>query len=388
MKRQAPQDAGQGSGVLLVSKFYPPTPGGIENVVAQQARMLRDSGYKVTVLCHSGQRCWRTYSEWREDIRVIRCGCWGQLFSLPLAPALPWWLWRQARCHQLLCPHLPNPLVSLLCLLLPRRLPMAIYWHSDIIKQKRLKQLVQWWQRRLCRRAAAIMTSSANLARHSQVLPEFANKIHIVPLGVDTASPTCLPAPPPELADRQGPFALFLGRLCYYKGLDVLLAALEQLPSEARNFPLVIAGDGPLKHYLQQKLHSGCYPQVQFIERYVSDAEKQWLLKEAAFLLFPSTEASEAFGLVQLEAMRYGVPVINTHLPTGVPSVSLHEQTGLTVPPHDAAALAAAISRLINSPHLRRRLGQQAKSRVQRYYSLQQAQNALYHVYNQVLTKT
>jgi glycosyltransferase involved in cell wall biosynthesis len=85
---------------------------------------------------------------------------------------------------------------------------------------------------------------------------------------------------------------------------------------------------------------------------------------------FPSHLRSEAFGIVQLEAMAAGLPVVNARIPSGVPGVSVDGLTGVTVPPGDPAALADALNRLLDDPMLGARLGSAGRHRVAERYSL------------------
>ena len=86
--------------------------------------------------------------------------------------------------------------------------------------------------------------------------------------------------------------------------------------------------------------------------------------------VLPSVARSEAFGLVQIEAMAFGKPVINTKLPSGVPYVSLDQVTGLTVPPEDVHKLAQAMQYLAEHPDERREMGVRARLRMKKMYRI------------------
>ena len=109
-------------------------------------------------------------------------------------------------------------------------------------------------------------------------------------------------------------------------------------------------------------------------------ARKVIATQECDFLVLPSVANSEAFGLVQLEAMVYGKPVINTSLPTGVPHVSLDGETGLTVPPESETALAKAMQTLISDADLRSRYGAAAKKRVETVFAEDVVMQQVYDV--------
>ncbi|MCU5783449.1 group 1 glycosyl transferase [Alcanivorax balearicus MACL04] len=365
--------------ILLVNKFYDPTIGGVESVVKQHAAFLREQGHEVTVLCCSDRFAVHTLVEEHNGVRVVRCASFGTFMSMPLAPALSLHLLRLLFWSELVIYHLPFPLATVSALFQPVRRPVIVFWHSDIVQQKRLKPIVQFFQRALCRRARRVLTTSPQLLEFSEVIRDFRDKAAVVPLSVPTggrsiAAPDCRPTGLPELPER---YALFLGRLCYYKGVDVLLKALSDLSKSGNPFPVVLVGDGPLKTDVEAAIQGHDLPQVIFIDRHVDEAEKHWLLANAWFLLFPSTQPSEAFGIVQLEAMYHGVPVINTSLPTGVPWVSQDQETGLTIAPDDVPALTRAFLHLMENPSTRERWAKNAVARVCDHFSDDRASELL-----------
>ena len=100
--------------------------------------------------------------------------------------------------------------------------------------------------------------------------------------------------------------------------------------------------------------------------------------------VLPSVANTEGFGLVQLEAMACGKPVVNTNLPTGVPYVSVDGETGITVPPGDSLAIAAAVNRLLGDPDLRRRLGENGRRRVENGFTRQRMVEKVLDLYRRL----
>ena len=98
-----------------------------------------------------------------------------------------------------------------------------------------------------------------------------------------------------------------------------------------------------------------------FINRFVSEGEKNFLLQRADALIFPSTNSGEAFGIVQLEAMRSGLPIINTNLNTGVNYVGRADYNALTIEPEDTRSLKFAVKRLTSDKALRRQLSENSR---------------------------
>jgi rhamnosyl/mannosyltransferase len=190
----------------------------------------------------------------------------------------------------------------------------------------------------------------------------------LIPLGLDPDryQPTAgaLARAAALRAGARRPVLLFIGRLVPYKGIDVLLRALPDLDAQT-----VIVGDGPLRGALEAKVRElGLGDRVQLTGE-VSDNERLAWLHACDAVVLPSTTRQEAFGMVQLEAMFCARPVVSTDLPTGVPWVNLHGETGLIVRAGDTSSLRAALQRLIADPHLRQSLGAGARARALKIFT-------------------
>ena len=161
---------------------------------------------------------------------------------------------------------------------------------------------------------------------------------------------------------------LFIGRLVWYKGCDVLLKAFQSM--KQKNCRLILIGSGVLEMELRQLAASLGLTHVEFMGR-VSEKEKMRQIEMCDFLVLPSVSKAEAFAVVQIEAMAFGKPVINTALPSGVPDVSIDGVTGITVKPKSVRGLARAMDTLAEDEELRRMYGSNALQRVQEKYTQQ-----------------
>jgi rhamnosyl/mannosyltransferase len=290
---------------------------------------------------------------------VVRVGTLARAWSVSLSPGLARELWRERFDCVVL--HEPNPPAgTLLALRTPA--PHLIVWHhSEIVRPGWANATYGPVQRALYRRAARVIVAAPPLAAGGNLAA--ARRVEVVPYGI--ALEPLLTAPPPGNGDLAGalarlpsPRVLFVGRLVYYKGLSVLLEAMA-----ATRASLVVAGDGPLEPALRARVAAlGLEGRVGFFPG-LPDEDVRRLYRACDVFVLPSTERTEAFGLVQVEAMASGLPVVSTDVPTGVPWVNEDGVTGLIVRRDDPAALAAGLDRLLADAPLRAALGRAGRRR-------------------------
>jgi rhamnosyl/mannosyltransferase len=260
--------------------------------------------------------------------------------------------------------HTPNPMMLLGLAMASPQTPLVITHHSDIIRQRILRLALRPFEWGVYGRAGAIVTNSPPYAEGSTLLQRHAVQVHTLPMGIDlqpylNPAPAVLKRAADLKAEHGSPLWLSVGRCVYYKHYHIAIAALAQTPGK-----LMIVGYGPMRGSLERQAKDLGVADRIIWRDYLNREELAAAYRAATALWFPSGARSEAFGLVQVEAMASGCPVINASIPaSGVPWVSRHEESGLTVPVGDAAALAAAARRLVEEPGLRNRLSQGAVKR-------------------------
>jgi rhamnosyl/mannosyltransferase len=356
--------------ILHLSKFYPPDPGGLEQVVAHLAEGAARRGHEVRVVAATGSGWLRDPGKRiteppRRQVVVVRIPTHGVVWSQPLAPG---YVAAARSPADVVYVHHPHPLADLAVLLGPRR-PTVILHHSDVQRQRAARLVYGPLAGLVARRAAAVVVATRSHLAHARDLgPAGRAKARVIPFGVDLTRFAPWPTaqrppgfPPPE----RGPVGLFVGRLVSYKGLDVLVRAVR-----GTRLNLVIVGSGPLRATLARWIADAGVGDRVILAGEVPDAALPGFYQAADYVVLPSTTPAEMFGVTLLEAMACARPVVNTALPTGVSEVSLPETTGLQVPPGEVEALQRAMLRLAADADLRRTLGEAGRRRVQEHFGL------------------
>jgi len=362
--------------VLQVGKFFPPYRGGMETYLKHLCDELRGSVDLEVLVANTAAR---TVREQVDGVPVTRVASLGTVRSMSLAPGYAGFLARAAA--DVVHLHAPNPVaeVALLASSLARRARVVVTWHSDVVRQRWLGRLHRPIARWLLARADAICVASPNHVRSSALLPAFGAKCRTCTFGVDLASLRADDAAVASVRARYGerPLVLGVGRLVAYKGFDVLVEAMRGVDAT-----LLLVGDGPLRAALAARIAACGLGDRAFLVGAVDDLGAYFAACDVFAL--PSVQRSEAFGIVQLEAMAFRKPVVSTRLGTGVEWVNVDGTTGLTVPPGDAAALRDALARLVADPALRARLGAAGRRRVEQEFTTARAAESVLAVYREV----
>jgi rhamnosyl/mannosyltransferase len=320
---------------------------------------------------------------------TVRAASYGVVASVAVAPSMPAIARRLHREHRFDIVHLhfPDPLGQLTAMSLPRAVKRVISWHSDIIKQRTALALYRPFLDAFVREADAIIGASPqHFSASQQMAAGKAGQIReVIPYGFDPAA-----LPPTDAArsrrsvletERRGRSIVFaVGRHVYYKGFEVLIRAMREIDAE-----LWLGGRGPMNDMLKRAARdAGVADRVRFLG-FIPDTELVAYYDACDVFCLPSVERAEQFGLVQLEAMSCGKPVVSTRLGTGVEFVNQDGITGLLVDPNDAGALASATNRLLGDSQLRARMGEAGRARVAKEFSVREMIESTLDVYRRVL---
>lgn len=344
--------------VLHVYRTYlPETQGGLEETIRQICRSTSSSEITNRILTLADVKEKEILE--RGEAEVVRYPCNLDIASCRMSFQALRNYRDQTEWADIIHYHFPWPFADVMHFVNRIGKPAVMTYHSDIIRQKLLYKLYQPLMRRFLDSMRSIVATSPNYLATSDVLMSYRDKVDVIPIGLD---PDAYPAGDRDiqlrLEQRVGrDFFLFIGVLRYYKGLHVLLDAMQGI-----DLPVVIAGTGPLEQELKHQATRNQLENTRFLGR-VTDAEKVALLSLARAVVFPSTIRSEAFGITLLEGAMFGKPLISTEIGTGTSYINKDAVTGIVVPPADPGKLRSAIQRLHEDAGLADSMGKAACKR-------------------------
>lgn len=366
--------------ILQVGKYFPPHRGGIETVTYEMAKALPnpEGEFYVDTLCFADS-CRSSTLEGTGGRLILKATLF-TLFSMAISFEYIMYLITRGRKYDLVHLHYPNPL-GLLCLLaLPRRVKIVIHWHSDIVKQKNLEILLRPLVKLSMSKASLVIAPtqahfsgplfSQKIRSKCKIMPFILNLHESEPVDTDLVSVV-----KKTYSGRRIIFSS--GRHVRYKGFEYLIAAAKKLPQDV---VVLIGGSGPNTSEYRALIKDLSLQDKVFLLGGLNDKVQLAHFDACDVFCLASVDRSEMLGLVQLEAMARGKPVVSTRIRgSGVPLINKNEVTGLLVEPADPSAIAAAIMRILEDNDLYKRLASNCseylKAEVSRFVIVERYRN-------------
>ena len=334
--------------IFQINKYYFPLIGGVETVVKQIAERVNSKTVAMQILCVHENKGIPTQKVKIRGVSVIKTRQNFIIRAMPFSfDFFSCFLKLRADLWHF---HHPFPLAVLAALIFRPRGKWIVTYHSDIVKQKILNIFFNPFLLLFLAKCEAIVVTSPNLIESSGVLFKFKSKCFVIPLGLQVENYKIkqpLPLSVPKAWANQ--YLLAVGRFVGYKGFEYLIRSLNYL---SKNENLILVGSGPQEFFFRKIINKYGLEDRVLILGPLCFEELTGVYRYAKYFAFPSVTNNEAFGLVQLEAMLMGKPVISTDLKTGVTFVNQNFKSGLVVSKRSSLAIAKAVKYLNSHPEL------------------------------------
>lgn len=349
--------------ILQLGKFYP-IRGGVEKVMYDLMLGLSALGVRCDMLCASSEGK-SSSIDINGNARLMMTRTWTKKSATMISPSMVHRLRRIADGYDVIHVHHPDPMACMALMMSGYKGKVVLHWHSDILKQRVLLKMYKPMQQWLIERADIIVGTSPVYVKESPFLEHVQDKITYLPIGVE---PMRVAPDAAEVLHGRYPgkkIVFTLGRLVEYKGYEMLVEAARLLGDD---YVVLIGGNGPLKEKLLQRIQAlGLAERVKLLG-YLRDDELPLYFGGCDLFCLSSVMKTEAFGIVQIEAMSCGKPVVATRIPqSGVSWVNEDGVSGLNAEPGDAGSLAQCIKDVLENEDDYRRYCDGA---LQRYNSL------------------
>ena len=218
--------------------------------------------------------------------------------------------------------------------------------------------------------AEVIIATTKAYANESPFLRRYKDKIVVIPNGINIPEVTTKYTREESRINLGLPLEdniiLFFGSLVQYKGPDILLKSFKIVKKEFPNTKLIFAGRGPMLDYLTELAKKLDLENNVMFTGFVEDEKKPLYYKAADIFCLPSTTMAESFGIVNLEAMAAGIPIVASDL-GGIPDIVKHGENGLLAKPRNVQSLADALTYLLKNEDLRKKFGNKGRELADNY---------------------
>ena len=342
--------------------YFPETQGGLEEVIRQICSSTLEYGVDSRVFTLNNNKTKDVIQF--EGVDVYRFPITTEIASCGFSTSALKGFKESVAWADLIHYHFPWPFGDLLHLLGKVNKPTLVTYHSDVIRQKWLLKLYRPIKRLFLDKVDAIVATSENYFATSDVLGQYSEKVHVIPIGINdhhnAVKQQILQYWQNEVGEG---FFLFIGVLRYYKGLHILIDALQNTDCN-----VVIVGSGPIEKELKEHAQRLKLSNITFLG-YVSDEDKFALIKLSLGIVFPSYLRSEAYGVTLVEGALHGKPLISTEIGSGTSYVNSHGVTGLVIPPSNSKSLRIAMETIANDKSLAKEMGKNARKRYEMLFT-------------------
>lgn len=369
--------------ILQLGKFYP-CYGGVEAVMFDLLQGISKRNIDCDMLCtHLKPGEADSTYDINPHAHVFCAKSLMKKYATMISPSMILWLRRIANNYDIIHIHHPDPMAAFALWLSNYKGKVVLHWHSDIVKQKKLLSLYRPLQNWLIRRASIIVGTTPIYIKQSYDLANIQDKCTFLPIGIEPMTWS-----EQGVADikRKYPskhIVFSLGRLVHYKGFKYLIDAARYLPDD---YVILIGGDGPLKVELQQQIKENNLSGKVFLLGRIPDKDLPNYYRAADIYCLSSIQKTEAFAIVQIEAMSCSKPVVATNIPgSGVQWVNADGVSGINVPICDSKALASAITKIISNPDLYKKYSSGSYQRYKTIFTQERMIGKCIDIYKEVL---
>ncbi len=370
--------------ILQLGKFYP-IKGGVEKVMIELLQGLSERQIYCDMLCASDSNSSAdhvvTVSEYS---RIFCCKTHTKKAATMISSSMVTTLRRICAEYDIIQIHHPDPMACIALFFSGYKGKVVLHWHSDILKQKILLKFYKPFQSWLIRRADVIVGTSPVYVMNSPELKDVQHKTTFFPIGIDHIEPDQNKVERLKSKFDGRKIVFSMGRLVEYKGFEYLIESAKTLSDD---YVILIGGEGPLKSKLRKLIDDNNIGDKVKLIGYIPNDELADYFGASDVFCLSSVQKTEAFGIVQIEAMSCGVPVVATNIEgSGVSWVNKDRFSGINVEPRNSSLLASAIDSICKDKNVYSEYSARAKERFDNNFTKQYMISECVRVYEDLFT--